>query len=62
MQSQYNKKNICGTLYLQVGELTRLTTGSIRMKWVLGGPSQKLIRIKICKKNFNPIQPKPMVD
>jgi len=38
------------TLYLRVGEPTRLTMGSIRVSRVLGEPGQKLTRIKICKK------------
>jgi len=36
--------------YLQVGESTRLTTGSIRVSRVLGGSGKKLICIEICKK------------
>jgi len=37
------------TLYLRVGELTRLTTGSTWMSRVLGELGQKSTRIEICK-------------
>jgi len=38
------------TIYLWVGESIQLTTGSIKVSRVLGGSSQKLTRIEICKK------------
>jgi len=40
------------TLYLRVGEPTRLTMGSTRVSRVLGGPGKKSTRIEICK-NFS---------
>jgi len=39
------------TLYLRVGELTRLTTGSTRISWILSESGQKLTYIELCKKN-----------
>ena len=50
-----------GPFYLRVSEPTRLTTGSTRMSRVLDEPGQKLTRIEICKKKFNPIRPEPVV-
>jgi len=41
--------NTCVTLYLSVHEPTQLTTGSIQVSRVLGGPGQKLTRIEIYK-------------
>jgi len=37
------------TLYLRVGEPTRLTTGSTRMSRVLDESGKKSTRIEICK-------------
>jgi len=47
------------TLYLQVGEPTRFTTGSTRVSRVLGEPGQKLTRIEICKKISTEPDPNP---
>jgi len=42
-----------------VGEPTQLTTNSIRVSQILGGPDQKLICIKICKKYSTQPDPNP---
>jgi len=47
------------TLYLQVYEPTRLTTGSTRVSWVLSESGQKSIRIKIYKKISTKTDPNP---
>jgi len=47
------------TLYLRVGEPTRLITGLTQMSWVLSDPGQKSTRIEIYKKISTQLGPNP---
>jgi len=47
-QPNYKKKNMWAFICEWVGEPTWLTTGSIRVNQVFGGPSKKLTHTEIC--------------